>query len=279
MSSEITLWRPETIQPLADLSGRLALSQLIPTALRNKPADVLVVLMKGMELGLSPIQSLSEIHVIEGKPCSSAALKMGLCVQRRDVCEYFTCVESTEQQAVYETKRAGSEPVKLAWTMVQAQKAGLVAKQNWQRHGAAMLRARCQSALATAVYPDLVQGLMTNEEAEEAIDSPVYGIDGIRDNDSTQAKPAGRLSTIKEDMRRQLIRDESTPPPPPLSAQAALPAETTPAVTSSGEPPPEVKLPTVTAPKATAARARRMPLIQVEGPPEPPPLSDADYMP
>lgn len=201
------------------LADQLAKSSLIPTALRGKPADVLVILMKGQELGLSPIQSLSEVSVIEGKPSSSAALKVALCVRRPDICEYFRMTESTATKATYETKRAGNEPVSLSWTIEQAKTAGLTGKQNWQRHPDAMLRARCSSALATAVYPDLVQGLMTFDEADEI---PGSRINGQSERDITPPAPlaASRTEEVKAKLKEQL---------------AALPAT----ITVSVEPTPE----------------------------------------
>lgn len=162
----------------------LSKSALIPQALRGKPADVLVVLMKGRELGLQPMQALGEINCIQGRAVVSAQLKVGRCV-RDKVCAYFRLVSSDGKQATYETQRKGSEPVKLTWTMQQAQAAGLTGKDNWKAHPEAMLRARCSSALATAVYPDLVLGLDTKEEVADRVD----GIVQSPERDVTPVKP------------------------------------------------------------------------------------------
>lgn len=150
------------------LSQRLAKSGLIPRALHGKPDDVLVVLLRGQELGLGPMQALAGIHVIEGKGVCSADLIVALCAKRRDVCEYFRLVESTEKRATYETRRAGfPEPTRISFTIEEAQRAKLTGKDNWQKYTAAMLRARCSTALARAVYPDLAMGLYDPDEAED----------------------------------------------------------------------------------------------------------------
>lgn len=169
----------------------LSKSALIPQALRGKPADVLVVLMKGRELGLQPMQALGEINCIQGRAVVSAALKVGLCVKDRS-CVYFRLVSSDGRQATYETQRKGSEPVKLTWTLQQAQTAGLLQKDNWKAHPEAMLRARCSSALATAAYPDLVLGLDTKDEVEDRVD----GIIQSPERDVTPAKP--RAEELRE---------------------------------------------------------------------------------
>jgi hypothetical protein len=51
--------------------------------------------------------------------------------------------------------------------MEQAKAAGLSGGDNWRKHTAAMLRARCSSALARAVYPDLMMGVYEHDEARE----------------------------------------------------------------------------------------------------------------
>lgn len=151
-----------------DLAKVLAKSGLIPGPLREKPADVLTVLLKGHELGLRPMQALSEMHVIDGKAGASAKLKVALCLQRADVCLYFRLVESTPAKAVFETQRKGSpQPTRMEYTIEQASVAGLLGKQNWKSHPAAMLRARASGALADAVYADIVQGLLLIDELDE----------------------------------------------------------------------------------------------------------------
>src|SRR5262245_7662249 len=82
-------FEPQTWKDMMELAAKLAASSIIPRALQNRPADVLVILMNGRELGLGPMQALRQIYVVDGKPSLSAALKIGLCVKRRDVCEYF----------------------------------------------------------------------------------------------------------------------------------------------------------------------------------------------
>lgn len=143
-------------------------STLIPAALQGKQQDVLLVLLKGAELGLKPLQALSEIHIVDGKAGCSAKLKMALCLREPKVCEFFQMTESTPERATYKAKRVGApDPVTLTYTLEQAQKAGLTGRKNWQAHPAAMLRARASSALADSVFPDLVQGVLESDELRE----------------------------------------------------------------------------------------------------------------
>jgi len=165
--AEIAPFRPENLNQAARLATSLARSNMLPIALRGKPADVLVVLITGHELGLSPMQSIRGMHVIEGKAVMAAEMMAGLVRSRPRTCRYLMLVESTDALATYETHREGDpRAVQLSYTIEQATKAGLVARDNWKKHPAAMLRARCLTAICRAVYSDLVNGVYDPEELE-----------------------------------------------------------------------------------------------------------------
>ena len=162
-------FEPANLDQALQLANRLADSNLLPKALQKRPSDVLVVMMMGRDLGLTPMQALRQVHVIEGRPSMSAEMMVALCLQRPDVCEFFSLVESTDAKATYKTKRKGAEPVSMSYTIEQASKAKLTGKQNWQNHTAAMLRARASSSLARVVYPDLTNGILSEDEADEIV--------------------------------------------------------------------------------------------------------------
>lgn len=167
MLAPAAAFEPQSLPELYDLCNTLARSALIPLSLRGKPPDVAIVIMTGKELGLAPMQALRSIHVIQGRPVLSADLIVGLC-KRSPVCRFFRLVASDAKAATYETQRDGEpEAVRLSYTYEQAQRAKLTGKENWQMHTEAMLRARCSSALARAVYPDLCGGLYDTDEGEE----------------------------------------------------------------------------------------------------------------
>lgn len=170
--SAITLV-PRSATEAKDVASMLAPADLLPAALRKKPADVLAVVLTGAELGLGPMQSIRGIHLIEGKPSLSADLIAALVMRRGDVCEYLRVVETSAKRCVYETKRRGHPtPTSLTWTIDQAAAAGLAGRGNWAKYPDAMLRARCATAICRAVYPDLVGGLY---DADELDVTPVDG--------------------------------------------------------------------------------------------------------
>lgn len=131
------------------------------------PDDAFVRIITGIELGISPMQSLRTIAVVSGKPVLDAALIAALCM-RHPECEYWRVVETTDTKAVIETKHRRNGVTRLGYSIEQAKLAGLAGKDNWKHYPAAMLRARCTSALARIAYPEVVAGVYVPDELEPA---------------------------------------------------------------------------------------------------------------
>lgn len=169
------------------------------TSVRS-PHDAIALIAMGVELGLTPFQALRSIHVIKGKPCLSADLMVGL-VKRHPACEWFRLVESTNELAIYETKRREEpEPTRMQWSIEDAKRAKLTGNPTWGNFPAAMLRARCSSALARAVYPDVVGGLYDPDEMQ-----PGHAVDITPTPSPVAALPSPALSTY-ESMRAQGLK-------------------------------------------------------------------------
>lgn len=167
-------FEPNTIEEALTLAKILVASRLLPDGVQT-PEAAFTLIMMGRELGLAPMRAIRSIHVIKGKPYPSAKLLVAL-VMRSPVCEYWQMIETTDERAVYETKRRGAiKEVRLEYTIQQAQKAGLTGRDTWKGYAASMLRARASMALCDAVYPDITGGHIAVELADdlEATQTPV----------------------------------------------------------------------------------------------------------
>ena len=163
MSNELAL---PTLDALKDFAQTALRSGLLPPAIKS-PEAAFVIIATGRELGLSPMQSLRGIHVISGRPVLSAQMMLAIA-KRSPSCVYFQLVESTTEQAIYETQRRGDpKPTRLVYTLDDARRAKLTNNPTWSAHPAAMLRARCSSALARDVYPDELLGIYEEDEGRE----------------------------------------------------------------------------------------------------------------
>lgn len=161
----IVVITPKSLSEAQQLSATLSKSSLLPEALRGKEAEILMTIMTGAEIGLAPMQSIRAIDCIKGKPTLKAETMTALVRGRRDVCEYLQLVTSTPTLATYETKRVGDpRPTTMSFSAEDAKTAGLISNDNYRKFPAAMLRARCGSAICKAVYSDLLLGLYDPDE-------------------------------------------------------------------------------------------------------------------
>lgn len=155
---------PRSLNEVQSMAEVLAKSTLLPDALKGKAPDVVVQILAGQELGLSPMASIRGVHIVQGKPILSADTMVGL-VLSSGLCEYFTQVEASPTSVTFETKRKGSPNTqRCTWTIEDAKRAGVHTKDNWRLHPRQMLSARARSELARSVYPDVLAGVYVPEE-------------------------------------------------------------------------------------------------------------------
>ena len=153
---------PQTLAELREFAKTCAESGFFGGV---NPQQALVIAMAGRDLGFSYTQALRAFHVLKGKPTLSADGMVAACLAR-GVCAYFRPVEVTETSATWETQRNGCDPVRYTFTMQDAERAGLLSDM-YRRHPKRMLSARCKAYLARDVYPEVLMGLVTEDEADE----------------------------------------------------------------------------------------------------------------
>ena len=86
------------------LANRVAGTEFVPAALKGKPEAVLACILAGHEAGISPMQSLSKIHVIQGRPAMAAELMRALVLQHG---HEIWIEESTTTRVTMGGRRAG----------------------------------------------------------------------------------------------------------------------------------------------------------------------------
>jgi hypothetical protein len=194
---------PRTIDEVHSLAEVLAKSTLIPDALRNKVPDVVVSILAGQELGLSPMAAIRGVHVVQGKPVLSADTMVAL-VLSSGLAEYFQCVEDTDARVTYETKRRGAPATQRAsWTTEDTKRAGLNTKDNWRLYTRSMMKARAKAILARDAYPDVLAGVYDSDEIHQAATPPAPVVDVedaeiISVNETPLHERCARAETIDE---------------------------------------------------------------------------------
>jgi hypothetical protein len=179
----------DVIPSESDLAG---LSKIAHIALNSKflPDSIktveqaIIILLKGRELGIPPISSFSSIAVINGKPTLSAELMLAL-IYKKCPSAQIIFVKTSAAECVINARRNSVDAFStFSFTIEDAKAAKLMSKTPWQNYPAAMLRARCISAVARAVFPDAILGSYTAEElggdpsSDDIIDIPARRDDG-----------------------------------------------------------------------------------------------------
>lgn len=177
MSTEISTQaqpRGLALRTMADalaFADMVAKSDFAPKDFKGKPESCLLAIQHGSEVGLSPMQSLQSIAVINGRPTiwGDAALAL---VQSSPVCEYV--VEHLEGEgdsltAVCEAKRRGyPQATVVRFSMADAKRAGLAGKGGpWTQYPARMLQLRARGFALRNAFADALRGLITAEEAQD----------------------------------------------------------------------------------------------------------------
>lgn len=163
-------YEPTDFQSGWKLAQVLANSGLVPKEFSGKPEAVFAAAAFGAEVGLSVMQSLRMVNVINGKPGLGADGMAAVCLAHRDVCEFLREVETNDDHSTWETKRVSSPmPQSYTFRMAEAVAAGWTTRNpNWKSQPQRMLRARAKSFLCRDVYPDLVGGIYDPQELKDA---------------------------------------------------------------------------------------------------------------
>jgi len=154
----------------------VAATEFAPKDFRGKPEACMLAIQAGSEVGLSPMQSLQSIAVINGRPSIWGDAAMAL-VQASPVCEFvreYTEGDGDNLVAVCEAKRRGYPAATVVrFSVADAKKAGLWGKSGpWQQYPARMLALRARGFALRNAFADALRGLITAEEAQDYPQTP-----------------------------------------------------------------------------------------------------------
>lgn len=148
---------PVTLQTLKFISK----TDFVPRALRGNPAAILACVKYGSEMGLSPMESLTSVDVIDGRPSPSAEL-LGRLI--RAAGHRVEVLEHTETVCRLRGTRVDTEEtMEVAFTMAEAEKATakeggryvpLSETRRYREYPSDMLFARALSRLHRRLFPD-----------------------------------------------------------------------------------------------------------------------------
>ena len=159
---------PQTFEQALTFSNYLADSDLVPKDFKGKPANCLIAMQWGAEIGLQPLQALQNLAVINGRPALWGDAVIAL-VRGSPLCEYV--LESDDgTMATCKVKRRNEPEQVRTFSMDDAKAAGLMGKAGpWTQYPKRMRQMRARAFALRDVFPDVLRGLPV---AEELMDAP-----------------------------------------------------------------------------------------------------------
>ena len=185
--ARIAAFTPQTLTEAIALSKLIANSELAPKDFKGKPANVLIAMQMGAEVGLAPMAAIQNIAVINGRPSIWGDAALGIVVVHPEYEWHKEGIEGEGNKAVawFTVKRRGQEAYTTKFSVDQAIKAGLWTKEGpWKTYPMRMLQMRARGFGIRDKFPDALRGLGI---AEEVMDIPV---------DTSPAKKAREEGTL-----------------------------------------------------------------------------------
>jgi len=190
-------------------------SGLCPDSVQS-PEAAAIIMLTGWELGLAPMQSLAQIHVVKGKTGMASDLMKGLIYRAK--AGRFEVLEETDDhitmRAVRTDGKGPSEPEEFTWSQQDTERAGLKGSTQAVNYPRLHKERRCTSTLAKRVFPDIIHGISSVEELEGIPDYEPRVVEAGVDGEPTRAeeKLAGyaieRLGSEGADKFRAVLNTE-----------------------------------------------------------------------
>lgn len=160
--------RPASFAELEKFAEMAAKSSFVPTQFRGKPEDLMLAVQMGSELGLSPMQAIQNITVINGRPSVFGDAMLAIAMSHP---HFEDIVEKIEgNTAICQIKRRGRSQIERRFSMEDATRAGLIGKDGpWKTYPLRMLQMRARGFALRDCFPDILRGLILAEEAGDYV--------------------------------------------------------------------------------------------------------------
>ena len=201
----------EQIKTALEAAHVWAQSQVVPARYHKRPADILVAVEMGRRYNLAPFDALRSIYTIEGTASLSAALVYGLCRAHPAWAGLDEDVLKNESGDVvgyqFTAHRKGAKPITRWYTISDAEKAGLVNRNNWERMQRRMLLVRARHYALCDQYPDVVLGVTVVDVSEDGtLDNMNDATARIETKPAEKQGIAGAPTTVK-DLAKEKARE------------------------------------------------------------------------
>jgi hypothetical protein len=216
----VTDGRHYTFAELREISEAFAASKFFRDG--HSTQACLTKILAGQELGLPPMQAMTQIMMVDGRP-TLAAPNVGALVKRSRRYDYRV-VEINDQRCELEFLEHGQPVGKSTFTMADAAKAGLATKQVWRAYPRNMLFSRAMTNGARWYAAEAFNGAIYTPE-ELGAEVEVLGDGDMRLKNVTHSAPeppSGGSPFVDEQKAPEPAPPAEAAPPPTMEGLKAL---------------------------------------------------------
>lgn len=191
-----------TVSDLAELASLMFKGGCQPPGI-DRPEKLAVLIIAGLEVGLAPAQAAGSIMLTGGKPAiyGDGALALVRASGLLQEIDEQVVGEGEQRRGICRLTRKGEKERVFAFSTADATRAGLIQRANgkgpWATYPDRMLLMRARGFALRDVFPDVLRGLITAEEALDLVE---------------ERPTVGQPAAVAQ-----------VPPPPPPALPAAAP--------------------------------------------------------
>lgn len=237
-STELERYHAPDIESLYRYAKAYAVSKMFPDI--QSAEQAFVKISAGAELGLQPFQAMNGIDIIKGKPVVKPALLAGLLDNDPDY-HYEVAWEYDAKKVATACTitifKSGEERGAARFSMDDAQRAGLIDKDNWKKFPPNMLLSRAMSNAVRWYAPGLTMGpvYVEGEIPGPSTTRPAVGARPLDESEVIDVEPTQEREHDPAEAVDDF--DPATEPDPPVVTPPGAAPDPEPA---QGELPPDV---------------------------------------
>jgi hypothetical protein len=172
---------PKTLAEAMELAKLMSDSELVPKDFRGKPGNVLIAVQMGAEVGLSPMQAIQSIAIVNGRPAIWGDAPLAL-VRASGLLEEIveewdpstsvaTCTVRRRGEAVPIVRTFGLEDARrveiISYDNGNRKTSKLAEKDTYKNYPSRMCQMRARAFALRDGFGDVLKGLAVKEEIED----------------------------------------------------------------------------------------------------------------
>ncbi|CAH0528451.1 hypothetical protein CTH30272_02136 [Allocatenococcus thiocycli] len=161
---------PQSLDEAMKMAELMAQSEMVPKDYQGKPANVLVAVQMGAELGLKPVQALQNIAVVNGRPSVWGDGLRALIMSAPDLVSIddgFDNHSMTAKCIIQRNINGNVVTFTGEFSQADAEHAGLWGRNTWKSYPKKMLEWRAFGFAARKAYADRLRGIQLAEESQD----------------------------------------------------------------------------------------------------------------